>query len=438
VQIDPQLGYGTTAWWLEYATALKLVNWPDRPGLADIRLVLEAASGLAVSNRGKTYTFVIRKSLRFSDGSPSTTAAPRKSRVTAKGYRLVIRLTRPDCTFLSKLTMPFFQATSRTLPLSREVESAYPSAARVHEACPELGDEAAAQPLLPGSRPRHLAGVDVSWNLNLRVACNQDFGQSFCNLDELNDQFLVSESRGCWHCEKVRRQQDPLLVEADAVRRLAPLQQHPRDLQGRTRPFGAPLAGRSTAPTRPRCSRLYASSPWTHMLPPRFPGSIGTKCLQPYFAKSNIVRARKLAKGHFRSGKVVILVGSGREAQPSADLVRRDLIRMGFRPGDVTYKTWPSSIGVPPPTDWDVIPNLGWCADYPDPYDFFVPFLEPESPEFGPAMVIDSKAYRRRKIAAAARSSATGGSPHSASSISTPAASSTTASTGTGASRRWR
>jgi hypothetical protein len=194
VQIDPQLGYGTTAWWLEYATALKLVNWPDRPGPADTRLVLEAASGLAVSNRGKTYTFVIRKSLRFSDGSPSTTAAPRKSRVTAKGYRLVIRLTRPDCTFLSKLTMPFFQATSRTLPLSREVESAYPSAARVHEACPELGDEAAAQPLPPGSRPRHLAGVDVSWNLNLRVACNQDFGQSFCNLDELNDQFLVSES----------------------------------------------------------------------------------------------------------------------------------------------------------------------------------------------------------------------------------------------------
>ena len=149
-------------------------------------------------------------------------------------------------------------------------------------------------------------------------------------------------------------------------------------------------------------SRLYAFSPWTHMLPPGFPGSIGTKRLQPYSAKSNIARARKLAKGHFRSGKVVILVGSGREAQPSADLVRRDLIRMGFRPWDVTYKTWPSSIGVPPPTDWDIIPNLGWCADYPDPYDFFVPFLGPESPELGPAMVIDSKAYRR-KIAAAAR-----------------------------------
>jgi len=30
VQIDPQLGYVTTAWWLEYATAAKLFNYPDR------------------------------------------------------------------------------------------------------------------------------------------------------------------------------------------------------------------------------------------------------------------------------------------------------------------------------------------------------------------------------------------------------------------------
>jgi hypothetical protein len=50
----------------------------------------------------------------------------------------------------------------------------------------------------------------------------------------------------------------------------------------------------------------------------------------------------------------VIPVGSGRTAQPSADLVRRDLIRMGFRPEDITYKVWPTSIGAPPPADWDI------------------------------------------------------------------------------------
>src|SRR5439155_20438337 len=65
VQIDPQLGFVTTAWWLEYATAVKLYNWPDRPGLLGNRLIPEAAAGFIVSNHGTPYTFLIRP------GSPS-------------------------------------------------------------------------------------------------------------------------------------------------------------------------------------------------------------------------------------------------------------------------------------------------------------------------------------------------------------------------------
>src|SRR6266516_1926476 len=155
VQIDPQLSYVTTGWWLEYATAAKLYNWSDRGS----KLVPEVASRFVVSNRGKTYTFVLRKGFRFSDGSRVTAryfayaidraanrhlgspAAPlitqangtnivgaanvnaglatHVSGVSAKGpYRLVIRLTRPDGSFPLKLTMPFFQATSTTLPLT--------------------------------------------------------------------------------------------------------------------------------------------------------------------------------------------------------------------------------------------------------------------------------------------------------------------------------
>jgi ABC-type oligopeptide transport system substrate-binding subunit len=43
------------------------------------------------------------------------------SGVRVKSNRLIINLTRPDGTFLSKITMPFFQATSTRLPLDREV-----------------------------------------------------------------------------------------------------------------------------------------------------------------------------------------------------------------------------------------------------------------------------------------------------------------------------
>jgi len=75
VQIDPQLGYVTTAWWLEYATAAKLFNYPDRAGPAGSKLVPEVASKFKVSNNGRTYTFFIRKGFRFSDGAKVTRRA---------------------------------------------------------------------------------------------------------------------------------------------------------------------------------------------------------------------------------------------------------------------------------------------------------------------------------------------------------------------------
>ena len=46
VQIDPQLAYTSTSWWLEYATAAKLFNYPDRAGPAGGVLQPEVASSL--------------------------------------------------------------------------------------------------------------------------------------------------------------------------------------------------------------------------------------------------------------------------------------------------------------------------------------------------------------------------------------------------------
>ena len=71
----------TTAWWLEYATAAKLYNYPDKSGQAGGLLRPEVASGFAVSGDGRTYTFTIRKGFRFSDGAP----------VTAKNFAYAIK-----------------------------------------------------------------------------------------------------------------------------------------------------------------------------------------------------------------------------------------------------------------------------------------------------------------------------------------------------------
>src|ERR671932_933136 len=70
---DPSLAYGTISWQIEYATALKLVNYPDKPAPVGSRIQAEAATGLPiVSRNGRQYTFTIRSGLRFSNGAPVT------------------------------------------------------------------------------------------------------------------------------------------------------------------------------------------------------------------------------------------------------------------------------------------------------------------------------------------------------------------------------
>jgi len=147
---DPSLSYYVIGWQVEYATQIKLVNYPDKAAPAGSRLIPEAAVAMPrISNNGKTYTFTIRKGLRFSDGSavtaknfkwafdrsatkaqqsPATpfmddvvgyTAAvdggknpAHVSGAIARGNKFILRLTHPDGGMLSKLAMPFFSAIS--------------------------------------------------------------------------------------------------------------------------------------------------------------------------------------------------------------------------------------------------------------------------------------------------------------------------------------
>src|SRR5215213_4246596 len=59
--VDPALAYYQVSWQLEYATCVKLLNYPDKPGAAGAQLQPEAAQSLPkVSADGKTYTFTVR------------------------------------------------------------------------------------------------------------------------------------------------------------------------------------------------------------------------------------------------------------------------------------------------------------------------------------------------------------------------------------------
>lgn len=399
VQIDPQLGYVTTAWWLEYATALKFVNWLDRPGPAGGRLFLEAASSLAVSNRGKTYTFVIRKGLRFSDGSPvrarsfayaiDRTAnkqlaspgaafitdpngtnivgakrandgyATHVSGVTAKGYHLVIRLTRPDGSFLSKLTFPFFQAASTKLPLDREVSSAYPSAGpyAFTKHVPDSTTELRRNRYYRGPRPRHLTGVDVRWNLNEHSAFQQVLDSQ---LDEGPlPASEVADVATRFGVNKTRFWAKP----ANCIGWLLFNNKHGlfKDNVLMRKAVNWALNRKAyTSQAGP-----HAASPWTHLLPPGSPGSIAKRKLQPFSPGPDLAKAKRLAKGHFKDGKITIAYWpTGTIVPAQAQTVRRDLIRLGFKPENISMRPYNCELGPCLGKNWDLIAGGGWCTDY--------------------------------------------------------------------------
>src|SRR5215208_3518276 len=73
---DPALSYLSTGWELEYATCLKLMNYPDANGPRGSVLAPEAAAGYPrVSNGGKVYDFTVSAGFtKFSNGKAVTAA----------------------------------------------------------------------------------------------------------------------------------------------------------------------------------------------------------------------------------------------------------------------------------------------------------------------------------------------------------------------------
>jgi ABC-type transport system substrate-binding protein len=399
VQIDPQLSYVTTGWWLEYATAAKLYNY--RPGG---RLVPEVASRFVVSSDGSHYTFFLRKGFRFSDGTPVTARSFKYAfararnpslqspaarfltgvdSVHAHGMKLDIYTRMRSGKLLSILAMPFFQATSARLPVDREV-SDVTSMADLPSAGPyafTLNDVNRLTSLRrnpywrrgPGrTAPRNLAGVDLSWNLNEQAAfqlvkANQlDEGpipaaevQGVANQYGVNrSRFWVEPMSSCTG-EIVLNTDRGLFHDNVQMRKAVSWAIDRTDYSGTD----------------------FTRSPWTHLLPPTYPGSITKRSLQPYAPVSNITKAKALAAGHFKDGRITVYYrSSGATNNAQAEIVKRDLIRLGFDPANITMKGFSGAniydaMGKRG-NDADMGVSMGWCSDFPDyaAGDYF-PFL---------------------------------------------------------------
>jgi len=412
-QVDPQIAYVTTAWWIEYATAAKLYNYPDKSGPAGSKLVPEVASKFAVTNGGKKYTFTIRKGFKFSDGKAVTAnsfkyainrvanhdlASPgaqfitdptgtnivgakavndghgtQVSGVKVKGNKLSISLTKADGTFMAKITMPFFQATSTKLPLSKEVVSVngpgdLPSAGpyvMTRNDVNQLTSLRQNPNWKPGpgrNRPRNLTGLDLQWNLNEQTAFNQTKANQLdegplpaAEVQGIANQYGVNKSR-FWTKPVNCTGYLPMNTANNLFKSNLKLRQAVN--YAVTRSTYVAQAG------------PYAGQPWTHIFNPGVPGWRNVSIY-----KKNLTKAKQLAAGHMKDGKITVYFrSSGTTNNAQAQIVKDDLRNLGFSDNNITMKGFSGAniydaMGKRG-NDADMGVSMGWCSDYPDPYDW--------------------------------------------------------------------
>jgi ABC-type transport system substrate-binding protein len=83
----------------------------------------------------------------------------------------------------------------------------------------------------------------------------------------------------------------------------------------------------------------YSGTPNDHYLSPDFPGY---RAVHVYpLVHPNLARARALARGHLRGGKAVVYIGTVPTALAQAQILQRDLKRIGL---DLTIQQWPGTL----------------------------------------------------------------------------------------------
>jgi ABC-type transport system substrate-binding protein len=190
---DPALDYLSTGWEIEYATCLKLMNYPDANGAKGSQLIPEAAAGFPkVSNNGKTYDFTVNAGFtKFSNGQAVTAANFKAafdrdadpqmqspalpffsdvvgsdkspvSGVKVKGSHLIINLTKAAPDFLARTAMPFFCAIPTNLPHDANGVLAPPSAGPYYISDRQINKSITIKknPFYKGKRPHNLNEID--------------------------------------------------------------------------------------------------------------------------------------------------------------------------------------------------------------------------------------------------------------------------------------
>jgi ABC-type oligopeptide transport system substrate-binding subunit len=404
---DPALDYYAPGWELEYATALKLMNYADKTGPASSQIIPEAAAGFPkISANGKVYDFTVKAGFtKFSDGEAVTPAsfareinrlanpklqspgqsfitdivgvndvlagkAATASGVRVKGNHLMITLTHAAPDFLARIAMPFFAAVPSNIGNDPNGALTPASAGPFFVAARTPGKSIVlkANPNYHGPRPHNVAAINYTvGNSQEAIRLRVEQGASDYAADgvpspayaDLATKYGINKSQ--FHVEptlNVRyvalNTSRPLFKGNIPLRKAVnyALDRHALLLQ-----LGY-LAGKRD----------------DTILPPAMPGYNSYK-VYPLSAP-NLPKAEALAKGHQGDGTAVLYTCNNNACLNRAQIIQFDLKQIGL---DVDVRPFPRGVqfgkegnrGEP----FDLA-DENWGADFVDPSDFINVLLD--------------------------------------------------------------
>jgi peptide/nickel transport system substrate-binding protein len=410
--MDPALAYYQLSWDLLYVACRPLVNYPDKPSPAGVRPQPDgAASFPKVANHGTLYTFKVRRGMKFSNGVAITAKnykaaldrdaitvqkgfgptgpfiadiaganavtngnAKSVSGVKAKGNTLTIRLTRQAPDFLPRMAMLFF------CPIPAPGQKGYPQISEAGvNTFPGSGPYyvAARTPNGPillkqnkhynGPRPHNASAISVvAVNTNVDTSFNQvqrgDINYDLGGLPPtahagLAKKFGINKGRYFVHPVIATRylalNTQRSTFNSVAMRKAA---NYAIDRKGMINLRGA-FAGHATDQLLPVNLRGY-------------------KNVNIYPVRPKIAQAKKLAKG---SHDAVMYTTTSPIGRNQGALVQADFKQIGIKVSVNPYGTGTMYKKCGTRSEPFDICNVGWIADYPDPYDFINVLLSKDS-----------------------------------------------------------
>jgi peptide/nickel transport system substrate-binding protein len=390
---DPALSYLSTGWELEYATCLKLMNYPDANGARGSGLVAEAAAGYPrISGNGKVYDFTVKAGFtKFSNGQPVTAAtfksvfdrladpkmqSPAVSfisdvvSVRAKGSHLVVTLKNAAPDFLARVAMPFFCAVPANTPHDPNGVDTPASAGPYYIASREANRQIVLKrnPYYKGTRPHNPAQIVYTvGNGPEATLLRVESGQS----DYAAGGVSPSAYSGIVEKYGINKKQffvRPLLVTSYlALNTTRPIFKDNVQLR-------KAISYAIDRKVLLQQSGYLAGKRTDQILPP---GMAGYKDADLYPLKQvDLKTAKKLAKGHTRDGKIVLYTTNRGSGPLRAQILQYNLQQIGL---DVETKAFTRGVQLGKegtrgePFD---IADESWTADYADPYDFINVLLD--------------------------------------------------------------